>query len=99
MKKLHLVIAATLIMICSGCVAYNGDPYYSTYPYNYYYSPYYYPYGPYIYPDVFLGFHDHGHGGGFHGHRGFHGDGGFHGQGAFHGGFHGGGGSYRHGGR
>ena len=91
--KLRLFIAAILLVICTGCVAYNySDPYYSTYPYNYYYSPYYYPYGPFIYPDVFLNFHDHGHGGGFHGHRSFHGTGGgFHGNGVYrnHGGFHG----------
>ena len=106
MKKLHLLIATFLIMICSSCVAYDpSGPYYNTYPYNYYYSPYYYPYGPFIYPDVFLDFHDHGHGGGFHGHRGFHGGGvfpnhgGFHNHGSFQGSLNNPGGFHSHGGR
>jgi hypothetical protein len=90
--KLHLLIAAFVLLICSGCVAYTySDPYYSTYPYNYYYSPYFYPSGPFIYPDIFLDFHDHGHVGGFHGHRNFHGNHRFQGGGVFpnYSGFHG----------
>lgn len=90
--KLHLFIASALILICSGCVAYQyGEPYnnayypsgYNYYPYydNYYgYRPYYYPYGSLFYPNIFLDLSYRGHGGhdGFRGHGG---RGGFHGHG------------------
>jgi hypothetical protein len=58
--KLHLVFAAALILICSGCVAYTySDPYYNDYyPYrnHYYYGygPSYYPYGSLFYPNIYL---------------------------------------------
>ena len=57
--KVRLLVAAILILLCSGCVApyYYGDPYYPYgYGYSYlyrppvfYFNPYFYYPGPYYY--------------------------------------------------
>jgi hypothetical protein len=74
--KVHLFIAAVLVLICSGCVPYYyNDPYY--HPYGY--GPYAYPYRPpavYVDPGVrfyaplpYIGFGYYG----YSGHRSYYG--------------------------
>lgn len=80
--KLYPLIAAMILLIGNGCVAYDyRDPYNSNpypYYYNYNYGPYYYSpynsgsysYWPLIYPDLYLDF----------GYRGYHDRGHFYGH-------------------
>jgi len=64
--KLRTLLAAALVILCSGCV-YYGDPYYRPYGYGPAYS---YPYGPAVYvnpawglfyPNLYFNFRHHGY--------------------------------------